>query len=183
MHRLRRLRLGLRAPHREAMGRPARMPLRRSRCALPGLQRHQRRQRTADAGRLQNRCRQRRLAALSWSTPFPDPIGGRKLVTLKDVATFITKLPKAGRAGMVRRDRGADVGCRARRSDDDGADRHDAGVEPERRARVQSQPQRSSLGSKSQPSADTAARKVCHALISSTSDAHTLSSACLAACQ
>jgi hypothetical protein len=80
------------------MGRPARMPVRRSRCALPGLQRHQRRQRTADAGRLQNRGRERRLAALSWSTPFSDPIelpNGRKLVTLEDAACYIQKLPKA----------------------------------------------------------------------------------------
>jgi hypothetical protein len=46
-----------------------------------------------DAGRLQNRSRQRRLASLSWSTPFSDPIelpNGRKLVTLKDAATYIT---------------------------------------------------------------------------------------------
>jgi hypothetical protein len=39
------------------------------------------------------------------------------------------------------------------------------------------------LQSESQPSADTAARKVRQARISPTSDAHTLSSACLAACQ
>jgi hypothetical protein len=34
---------------------------------------------------------------LSWSTPFTDPIilaDGRKLVTLRDAATYITKLPK-----------------------------------------------------------------------------------------
>jgi hypothetical protein len=34
---------------------------------------------------------------LPWSTPFEDPIGlpdGRKLVTLKDAADYITKLPK-----------------------------------------------------------------------------------------
>jgi hypothetical protein len=37
------------------------------------------------------------LAALSWSTPFYDPVilpDGRKLVTLKDAATYITSLPK-----------------------------------------------------------------------------------------
>jgi hypothetical protein len=35
---------------------------------------------------------------MPWSTPFEDPIplpGGRKLVTLKDAADYITKLPKA----------------------------------------------------------------------------------------
>jgi hypothetical protein len=34
---------------------------------------------------------------LSWSTPFSEPIeqpNGRKLVTLKDAATYITGLPK-----------------------------------------------------------------------------------------
>jgi hypothetical protein len=34
---------------------------------------------------------------LSWSTPFEDPIilpNGRRLVTLKDAATYITSLPK-----------------------------------------------------------------------------------------
>jgi hypothetical protein len=34
---------------------------------------------------------------LSWSTPFYDPIilpDGRKLITLKDAATYITSLPK-----------------------------------------------------------------------------------------
>jgi hypothetical protein len=37
------------------------------------------------------------LAALSWSSEFDDPIplpNGRKLVTLKDAATYITALPK-----------------------------------------------------------------------------------------
>jgi len=79
------------------LGRPARLPLLRSWCALPGLQRDQRQRCAADAGRLQDRGRQRRLAALSWSTPFADPIllpGGRELVTLKDAATYITGLPK-----------------------------------------------------------------------------------------
>ncbi len=35
---------------------------------------------------------------MPWSTPFEDPIilpKGRKLVTLRDAATYITKLPKA----------------------------------------------------------------------------------------
>ena len=35
---------------------------------------------------------------MPWSTPFEDPIdlpNGRKLVTLRDAATYITKLPKA----------------------------------------------------------------------------------------
>jgi hypothetical protein len=37
------------------------------------------------------------LAALSWSTPFEEPVelpNGRKLITLKDAATYITGLPK-----------------------------------------------------------------------------------------
>jgi hypothetical protein len=37
------------------------------------------------------------MAALSWSTPFGDPIelpNGRRLVTLKDAATYMTGLPK-----------------------------------------------------------------------------------------
>jgi len=68
------------------------MPLRRSWRTLPNLQRHQRRRRAADAGRLQDRGRQGRLAALSWSTRFDDPIelpNGRKLVTLEDAARYI----------------------------------------------------------------------------------------------
>jgi hypothetical protein len=35
---------------------------------------------------------------MPWSTPFPDPIplpDGRQLVTLKDAAVYIQKLPKA----------------------------------------------------------------------------------------
>jgi hypothetical protein len=59
------------------------------------------RRRAADAGRLQNRGRQRRLAALSWSTPFSEPIelpNGRKLVTLEDAARYIQKLPKTEQA-------------------------------------------------------------------------------------
>ena len=43
------------------------------------------------------KANRQRLAALSWSTPFADPIllpGGRELVTLKDAATYITGLPK-----------------------------------------------------------------------------------------
>jgi hypothetical protein len=51
------------------------------------------------AGRLSNRVRQGLLAALKgWSTRFEDPIplpNGRKLVTLRDAANYITKLPKA----------------------------------------------------------------------------------------
>ncbi len=38
------------------------------------------------------------LPIVPWSTPFEDPIilpNGRKLVTLRDAATYITKLPKA----------------------------------------------------------------------------------------
>jgi hypothetical protein len=45
------------------------------------------------AGRLQTRCRQGRLAPLSWSDEFEDPIPG--LRTLRDAADHIQSLPKA----------------------------------------------------------------------------------------
>lgn len=101
MHRLRGLLLGLRKPSCNPMGRPARLHLRRWRRALPDLQRCQRRECAADAGRLQDIVRQRWFAALSWSTPFDDPIplpDGRELVTLEDAAVYIQKLPKAQHA-------------------------------------------------------------------------------------
>jgi len=37
------------------------------------------------------------MAALSWSTPFYEPIilpDGQKLIKLKDAATYVTNLPK-----------------------------------------------------------------------------------------
>jgi hypothetical protein len=40
-----------------------------------------------------------------WSTPFEDPIPlarGRQLVTLKDAADYITRLPKADDSGGIR---------------------------------------------------------------------------------
>jgi hypothetical protein len=39
---------------------------------------------------------------MKWSTPFDDPIDlpdGRKLITLRDAATYITELPKAQQQG------------------------------------------------------------------------------------
>jgi hypothetical protein len=53
--------------------------------------------RAAAPGRFQDRGRQEGLAE-SWSTPFEDPImlpNGRKLLTLRDAANYITELPKA----------------------------------------------------------------------------------------
>ena len=52
-------------------------------------------------------------SALPWSTPFDDPIpqpGGRKLVTLKDAADYITKLPK-GRIVPARMANGHSLPC------------------------------------------------------------------------
>jgi hypothetical protein len=50
------------------------MHLRRPRNALPSLQRSRGRLGTADAGWLQDRSGQRRLAQLSWSREFDEPI-------------------------------------------------------------------------------------------------------------
>ena len=52
----------------------------------------------ANAGRFQDRRRQGLGAISDWSAEFEDPIelpNGRKLLTLRDAATYITKLPKA----------------------------------------------------------------------------------------
>jgi hypothetical protein len=57
---------------------------------------------------------------------------GRKLLTLKDAADYVTKLPKKesdSPAGMASGDRGPAAGV-ARRSDHDGADRGHEGAEP-----------------------------------------------------
>jgi hypothetical protein len=58
--------------------------------------------RASAAGWLQNRLRQKGLAALKpdkgWRRRFDDPIPlprGRQLVTLQDAGRYITKLPKA----------------------------------------------------------------------------------------
>jgi hypothetical protein len=56
----------------------------------------QRQRSVEDAERLQGRCRQEGLAALSWSKRFDDPIAlpnGRKLITLRDAGKYITALP------------------------------------------------------------------------------------------
>lgn len=61
---------------------------------------------------------------MSWSTPFFDPIilpDGRKLITLKDAATYITSLPKK-EAALPEWHRGADV-VQPRRRPHDGANR------------------------------------------------------------
>ena len=87
---------------------------------------------------------------LPWSASFEDPIilpDGRKLLTLKDAADYITKLPKkeVRLAGMADGNRGL-AAMQPRRPDDDGADRGHAGVEPWCRAGVQSRSQRDPLG-------------------------------------
>jgi hypothetical protein len=69
--------------------------------ALPGLQHGGRRRCAQAAGRLLNRRRQEGLAPLalrSGPANSKHPIilaDGRKLVTVRDAATYITKLPKA----------------------------------------------------------------------------------------
>jgi hypothetical protein len=80
------------------MGRRTRLHLRRWWCALSRLQQGGT---AANAAGLQGRCRQERLAALSWSRAFDDPIvlpNGRQLVTLQDAANYIMKLSKADQA-------------------------------------------------------------------------------------
>jgi hypothetical protein len=74
-------------------GAAAPLRLRRSGRSLPHLQR---RRAAADAIRLQGRRRQERMVALNsngWSRHFDDPIvlpSGRKLITLRDRANYIT---------------------------------------------------------------------------------------------
>jgi hypothetical protein len=49
------------------------------------------------------------ISAPKWSREFEDPIvlaDGRKLVTLREAATYITKLPKAGTGSRDMADRG-----------------------------------------------------------------------------
>jgi len=88
---------------------------------------------------------------VSWSTRFDDPIdlpNGRKLVTLKDAATYIMKLSKAEHtvAGLAGCDGGSDPGGRSWPPDDVRADWGHAGAEPAYGKGVQSRPQGSSLG-------------------------------------
>ena len=82
------------------------------------------------------------MAKTGWSKPFEDPVvlaDGRKLITLKDAADYVMKLPKAEQKHekweaaiealiMAAEDRGPATPC---------ADRHAARPEPQRRARVQ----------------------------------------------
>jgi hypothetical protein len=84
-----------------------------------------------------------RAASRGWKRLFDEPIPlprGRQLVTLEDAGTYITRLPKAEheaqewQAAMEDLDPGRDVG----RTDDARADRRHEGLEPPRRARVQS---------------------------------------------
>lgn len=80
------------------MGWPSRLQLWRSGNALLTLQRPRRWTGAANAGRFQDRRRQGLGAISDWSAEFEDPIelpNGRKLLTLRDAATYITKLPKA----------------------------------------------------------------------------------------
>jgi hypothetical protein len=88
---------------------------------------------------------------MSWSRAFYDPIPlprCRQLVTLKDAAEYIQKLPKpeqdlkewqaAGRSPAL--------GRRAQRTNHDGAHWHTESIEPTPRAGVQSRSQRHPLG-------------------------------------
>ena len=73
---------------------------------------------------------------MAWSTPFEDPIplpDGRKFVTLKDAADYITKLPKK-ESDLPEWQTAIEVlmlSC-ARRPDHDGADRCYEGLKPSR---------------------------------------------------
>jgi hypothetical protein len=76
-----------------------------------------------------------------WQRKFEDPVplsGGRKLVTLRDAADYITCLPKKGvrGAGMASRDRGADAGGRTEWTDHVCSDWHHASIEPRTRSGV-----------------------------------------------
>jgi hypothetical protein len=72
---------------------------------------------------------------MSWSLEIGEPIElpkGKNLVTLRDAALYITKLPKARtqRERMAGRDAGAVAGCRTGRPDDVRPDRRDASASP-----------------------------------------------------
>ena len=76
-----------------------------------------------------------------WKRPFDEPIPlprGRQLVTLKDAANYIQKLPKAeqGSRGVAGRGRSSAPGRRAQRPNHDGAHWHAAGAQSARRAGV-----------------------------------------------
>jgi hypothetical protein len=86
---------------------------------------------------------------LSWSTPFYEAIilpDGRKLVTLKDAATYITNLPKKESALPEWQTAIEVLMLQPWRRHHDGADRRTEGAESERGAGVQSRPQRHALG-------------------------------------
>jgi hypothetical protein len=85
-----------------------------------------------------------------WDQKFDEPIPlpkGKKLVTLRDAALYITKLPKAEHdAGMAGGDGSADPSRGIEWPNDVRAHRYHAGIEPPRRARVRSNAQRAALG-------------------------------------
>ena len=79
------------------------------------------------------------MAKRGWSKPFEDPIvqpDGRKLVTLKNAADYIMKLPKAEARKMADRDQLPNHGGRRSWTDHARADRGASGAASERRARV-----------------------------------------------
>jgi hypothetical protein len=83
-----------------------------------------------------------------WKRPFNNPIPlprGRQLVTLKDAANYIVKLPKAEH-GMADRDADIALGGRTERANDVYPYRNDASASPQRRAGIQSGSQRAALG-------------------------------------
>ncbi|WP_249791419.1 hypothetical protein [Bradyrhizobium sp. SRL28] len=82
------------------------------------------------------------------SASFEDPIilpDGRKLLTLKDAADYITKLPKK-ESDLPEWQTALEVLLQPQRSDDDGADWGHESAEPSCRAGVQSRSQRYPLG-------------------------------------
>jgi hypothetical protein len=87
-----------------------------------------------------------------WQRRFDEPIPlpkGRQLVTLKDAGRYIQRLSKAEQQieeWQTAVEALLPVAESKQRPDDARADRRHAGVEPSPRSRVQSRPQRSSLG-------------------------------------
>jgi hypothetical protein len=91
------------------------------------------------------------ISSRGWKRKFEDPIPlprGRQLVTLRDAARYITKLPKAEQQIKEWQDavEALSLGRQIQRPDDARSHRGHESIEPPRRAGVQSGSQRPSLG-------------------------------------